>query len=851
MASLNTHQLGIAGPLFLEQRRRSVIDSGHWVGLDYVVPRQILASGSDEELWRLELHFLPAGAAKEQAGKKPWPLGVAPRNVRITLGELHDPGVRVQSVGLDEGATWVVQVQRDPGIETTQSPPIYTLELVDLPTVDRFFNRARFVFRSDGTEPGKPAILPALAAPRENPEIDYLAKDYGSFRRLMMERLNAFVPSWKEKHAADLGVTLVELLAYAADYMSYHQDAVATEAYMATARRRISVRRHARLVDYRLHEGCNARCWVQFKMETRQDATSSLAEGFEVPSGIEVLTYSGHLPSILEEGSQEHRRALLRKPLIFRTLESCRLYPDLNQIEIYTWGAESFALSAGTISAALCGHLQLAEGDALIFERRPDPGAESAESIDPRERRVVRLCRPPKWTRDLESGPDGEPLQITEIEWFAEDALPVDFPVSARIGGRMRRLLTVVRGNLVLTEHSEACSEVFEPVPEEGRFNPRLLRSGLTHRVPHDPAAAVLEPALVALQQDPRQALPDIELYALESGEVGEDGRGIPPEMLQGSSRPRWSAQQDLLTSHRFARDFVAEVDEGGFAWLRFGDDQDGRRPRPGTVFQAIYTVGLGPKGNVGAYSLRHAVIPVGVLQEAAGQGFELVEVKNHLAGGGGLDGEPMEKARMFAPEALRSRMARQSCVTEGDYVEIAERHPEVLRAAARERWKGSWQLVELYVQRPAGRSVDDLFRRRLHRHLAPHLLIGKELEILPPRYVPLDIRITVWPLPSLKREGLAERLQQRLVAGEVALLRPGYFTFGKSFSLSELIAEAMTLPEVADVEVRVFQRWGRPPNGELEAGEIEILPLEIAQLENDPMAPHRGALDVVLGEAR
>ena len=60
----------------------------------------------------------------------------------------------------------------------------------------------------------------------------------------------------------DIGVALVEVLAYVGDYLSYYQDAVATEAYLDTARQRISVRRHARLVDYRMHEGCNARAWV-------------------------------------------------------------------------------------------------------------------------------------------------------------------------------------------------------------------------------------------------------------------------------------------------------------------------------------------------------------------------------------------------------------------------------------------------------------------------------------------------------------------------------------------------------------------------------------------------------------
>ncbi|TFV87301.1 glycosyltransferase, partial [Oxalobacteraceae bacterium OM1] len=100
-----------------------------------------------------------------------------------------------------------------------------------------------------------PPVLPA-------PEIDYLTKDYASLRRLMLDRLALTMPAWREQHVPDLGVTLVELLAYTADYLSYYQDAVATEAYLDTARQRISVRRHVRLIDYRMHEGCNARAWV-------------------------------------------------------------------------------------------------------------------------------------------------------------------------------------------------------------------------------------------------------------------------------------------------------------------------------------------------------------------------------------------------------------------------------------------------------------------------------------------------------------------------------------------------------------------------------------------------------------
>ena len=85
---------------------------------------------------------------------------------------------------------------------------------------------------------------------RAEPEINYLAKDYASFQQLILDRLALIMPGWTERHAPDLWLALIEILAYVGDYLSYYQDAVATEAYLATARRRVSVRRHARLVDY-------------------------------------------------------------------------------------------------------------------------------------------------------------------------------------------------------------------------------------------------------------------------------------------------------------------------------------------------------------------------------------------------------------------------------------------------------------------------------------------------------------------------------------------------------------------------------------------------------------------------
>ena len=72
----------------------------------------------------------------------------------------------------------------------------------------------------------------------------------------------------------------------------YRQDAVATEAYLGTARRRTSLRRHARLVDYRVHEGANARAWVRMFVErrgcgARRRARRCSRASPDIPDGIE------------------------------------------------------------------------------------------------------------------------------------------------------------------------------------------------------------------------------------------------------------------------------------------------------------------------------------------------------------------------------------------------------------------------------------------------------------------------------------------------------------------------------------------------------------------------------------
>lgn len=53
----------------------------------------------------------------------------------------------------------------------------------------------------------------------------------------------------------DHATLLIDIMDQIGDKLSLYQDMVTQEAYLGTARRRISLRRHAQLLKHQLHEG--------------------------------------------------------------------------------------------------------------------------------------------------------------------------------------------------------------------------------------------------------------------------------------------------------------------------------------------------------------------------------------------------------------------------------------------------------------------------------------------------------------------------------------------------------------------------------------------------------------------
>jgi hypothetical protein len=412
-----------------------------------------------------------------------------------------------------------------------------------------------------------PAACPPV--PPDEPEINYLAKDYASFRQLMLDRLALVMPDWKERHIPDLGITLVELLAYAGDHLSYYQDAVATEAYLETARQRISVRRHARLVDYHLHEGCNARAWVSLE-------TSGIPGTLELdPRELYFITTSTE-PALAPEKtiltSDDLRNPTIGSYEVFEPMtekpgDLIRVREAHNEIQLYTWGDAECCLAKGATSATLLDgweivpgggdptqrpgknvpsgydddgtgsrgrRLDLRVGDVLIFEEVIGPKTGVEADADRSHRQAVRLTRVEPAVDELYDQP------IVGIEWSDADALGFPLCVSAIGPAPECKAITgisVAVGNIVLVDHgrtlpAEELGNVpvasttmtceAEGRPSEitliaGRFAPHLSKTPLTHAGPIAPGI----PASATLAQDPARAIPAIDLRAIPGSPDG------------------------------------------------------------------------------------------------------------------------------------------------------------------------------------------------------------------------------------------------------------------------------------------------------------------------------------------
>ncbi len=828
-----------------ENRREAVRASGLLNGIDFieVVDGEGVPEPDRQRILRVHLINPPSPAL----------LAVGPRNVVI------DGGVRVTRLRALtvswSGQVLTVRVDR-PGDFSAYALRLATNSGGVLAGMDALLSEVAFSFKVECPFDFDCAVAescPPLL--EEAPEIDYLARDYGSFRQLMFDRLAVVAPGWRERNPSDLGVALVEALAYSADHLSYQLDATGMEATLTTARLRTSARRHARLVDYRTHDGSNARTWVQLRAAVGQ-------AGVVVPAGTQLLTRVPGLGPLVAPNSPGFREALQVNPAFFETMHEATLDASRNEIPFYTWGDDECCLASGADSATLRGHPALAPGDLLVFVERLGPRTGAPADADPAHRHAVRLTEVRATSDPLggqfESPKHNNPVPVTEISWHREDALPFSLCISSRAGETLLRDVSVALGNIVLADHgrtffAEKLPKVPEPdprlaIPSAGgescdRQEPRQRPARFILPVPEPDLTMTGTIGRPLPGGDPRAWATFDRAGSAASARRWESRHILPAITVADEDGRSWRPARDLLGSGPFGHEFVAEVEANGFARLRFGDGEYGMRPRAKTVFDMTFRRGNGPAGNIGADSLAHVV----------STDPRIEAVRNPLPAAGGTSPEALERTRQDAPEAFK---IQERAVTPEDYAAMAARHPGVQRAVATERYTGSWYTMFITIDRRDGLPVDTAFEAGLRAFLERFRMAGHDVEIDGPRFVPLEVVLRVCALPDYYRFDVARAVLDALsrfrgADGRGGFFHPDNFTFGQPVTLSALLAAAQAVEGVHFVEPVTFRRLGDAHSDVRRAGEVAIGRLEIARLDNDPSFAERGTLQIQMEGGR
>ncbi len=893
-----------------DARRSAVRDSADWNGIDYLEVRTIPEGGVYKNPIIILHCFKPlsglgadnvlfSGGVREKGVVAEWAYTaqevIANHTDKVSTGELE-----VLNAIENPYNALVIRPNSRGDFSTYQLSLVKSADTPGKPPAgfDTILSQVEFSFKVECPSEFDCACAEPLSQERlVEPAIDYMAKDYASFRKLILDRLSLIMPEWKERNPADVGIMLVELLAYVGDHLSYYQDAVATEAYLGTARRRISATRHARLLDYAANEGRNARAWVCFEVSI---------PNLVLPRGTQLLTKAGDETGPVKDIGEE----VIKGAEVFESMYDVTLYKSKNKIFFYTWSETNCWLPAGSTSATVNGS-GLDTMEIFVWENVPggdtdnmisylasnfgldwldgaeiensgtvitiNSGGKKLEITLQEDRATLDIKGKNMYVFQVEEGPDqkhhvkSSSLRVGDVLVFAEEMSPsggvanpnhrhavrltsvaagkdeltgVDvleiewdqkdaLPFSMCLE-RDGKPVSVIYGNVVLADHGYTKTDAPSNLFGERKFKDRVVAGKYYPRLDEKPLT---------------RRGPEFEITAgkgrpaASAFDYGAD-KVMPAITLMDANSLSWQPARDLLSNDEFARRFVVETESDGTAYLRFSEQNReswAAQIKEGTFkgFTATYRIGLGSKGNVGAESITRtsASAPAGI-----------TKVFNPMPAKGGEDPETRNSIQLHAPHAFRRQ---ERAVTAADYEEVLKRHPEVQKAAAEKRWTGSWYTMFVAIDRKGGMDVDREFEAEIVEFLEKYRLAGYDVEIQSPIYVPLKISVEVcikdgYFQGEVKEELLKVFSSKLKEDGSKGFFHPDNFTFGQTLYLSRVYEAAMAVAGVSSVVVTEFHRWGKEPAGEREDGFIEAGPMEILRLDNDPNFAEYGVIEFI-----
>jgi hypothetical protein len=760
----------------VKDRRQALLDQSpaSLNGIDYV----ILAPKHKS---RLEVHFLTLAA-----------LAGTHTEISIT-NDATDVSLAVvgHTWSHDSGGRPLLRID----LAVSGDASTYTLHLKNV-ALDRFFDRAQFSFAAgeaselDCETPAAPGAGPSS----NTPPIDYLAKDFLSFRKALSDYSALQYPAWQERSEADFGVMFLEALAALGDDLSYQQDRVAAEAYLATATERISVLRHARLVGYEAAPAQAARTVLQFSVTANTTAMpAGLAVSATGPDGalIDFETGTG-----------------LADATLYRTNHAW------NEIPPYWWDDSTRVLPPGAkqVWAGMHG-LGLVSGDQVLIDTQTGAGlpdrrelvviAEAEETSDPLYHAPVtrlRLQAPTTLAHDLSvTTLRGNLVPATQglrhVEAFAISSGIASAPAAiVRTGPGQTPLYLFTLGNAPLT----------------------WLSDGAGNKAPE----IVLTP-LAATPWTWYRSLLDAPAFA--TGFTIDPTRyaPLPPDLANG----------------------LTQYDYDGCAGdtIRFGDGEFGDIPDPGTVFTVTYRAGAGADGNLAADAITGFDLagPVARLASA---------VTNPFAAMGGADPESLDSIRKNAPFAFRAQ--RFNAAIAADYVAAAATLPWVGLAGCQFRHTGSWLTGFTTAAALAGGMPGASQAQGLVALLDRYHLAGFDAAVLAPDYVSLDLVITVTTSPAAFNSDVAAAILLILGTGVLpngskGFFVPGQFGFGQPLERSALAAAIQGAQGVAGVTSIKYRRSYSGLAFIEMSNQVAVAMNQIIRVQNDPRAPLAGSIAV------
>ncbi len=685
---------------------------------------------------------------------------------------------------------------------------IYTL-LVSGEDIEPFFAARKLRFRLACDDPFdcRPPAAPVTPEPDLQVVIDYLAKDYSSFRQALLDFIPTRLPDWTERSEADIGMMLLELFAATADTLSYMQDRVANEAFLASATQRRSVAGHLDLIGYQMDEGAAAHTWLKFTVNQTQTLAS-------------------------EPGLRVSNRPLRdNEPVIvFETHGRLTMRPEHNEMPVFNWGNQRCCLPRTALSATLFGEFsRLQPGDYILFEDEQG------------HRDVVRLVAKPEITETE----DSPPARLTTIRWSIATPLHHEFCADK----------IVASGNIMVATHGETTDETLrELTPEQIADLTTEVAARRADQFPRQRLRLKTAP-LAHLDTETIALFEPLKSQKSVGGKSPSDflarqsnSQSTLELRVEGFSKP-WSQQRTLLESDADEQVFRLEIDDEGEATVVFGDGVFGLRPEETTTVEARYRVGGGTIGNVAAESL---IEPRPRTSENISW---LVDVTNPLPATGGRDLESRDHARRIAPATFQKPLV---AVTEADYRDAAldfelDGQKPIQNAKANFRWTGSWLTLTLAVDPRGAQDFIEQLRQPLLDYLDTRRLAGYDLQVIAALYVPVELAIEFCLKPGFIPADVQEEIElalstSELPGGKKGLFHPDNFSFGDYLYVSRIFAAVMAVPGVESAQITRLAplhaaRPDRDTKRNLQQGFLAVGGDQIIRLDNDRNFPENGTL--------